>query len=191
MISSLRESLCYFPICLHPIEIVINILYDFIGSHVIRCLQESLCYSPICLHPTEIVVYILYRTSKSLLHLKLRLEFMIRIALLSYRIVSHLIVSYLIVSYRIVSCHIVSYRILSYRVVSYRIVCYRIVSHLIVSCRIVSCRFPVPDPENVGNEEITEIHKTQSSVLSSFCNTGSWLDFRVHPNVVTLRNCEK
>ena len=41
MISCLRESLCYLPICLHPTEIVINILYR---SHVISCLRESLWY---------------------------------------------------------------------------------------------------------------------------------------------------
>ena len=29
------------------------------------------------------------------------------------------------------------------------------------------------DPEDVGNEELTKIHKTQSSVPSSTCKTGS------------------
>ena len=33
------------------------------------------------------------------------------------------------------------------------------------------------DPENVCNGEITKIHKTQSSVPSSTCKTGSWPGF--------------
>ena len=71
VISCLRESLCYLPICLHPNEIVITFcrsaypqpksLFTFhIGSHVISCLRESLCYLPICLHPTEIMLLTLY-----------------------------------------------------------------------------------------------------------------------------------
>ena len=31
--------------------------------------------------------------------------------------------------------------------------------------------------EDAGNEELTKIHKTQSSVPTSFCNTGSWPSF--------------
>ena len=86
VISCLRESLCYLPICLHPTEIVISIcrsaytqpkslLTFYIGSHVISCLQESLCYLPICLHPTEIVVHILYRKSRDKLSSRIAVLF--------------------------------------------------------------------------------------------------------------------
>ena len=101
VISCLREWLCYLPICLHPIEIVVYILYRksrdklslriavlfadlptpnrnrclHIGSHVICCLREWLCYLPICLHPIEIVVYILYRKSRDKLSSRIAVLF--------------------------------------------------------------------------------------------------------------------
>jgi hypothetical protein len=47
--------------------------------------------------------------------------------------------------------------------------------------------------ENVENDEITKIHKTQSSVPSSTCKTGSWLGFSrspEHGSFVKLRKMD-
>ena len=54
-----------------------------------------------------------------------------------------------------------------------------------------NCKNSFLDPENVGNKEITKIHKSQSSIPSSTCETGKFLVFQGYPNIVAWWNCKK